>query len=206
MAKPIQYCKVKNKIKYILKKNKRKNDINGRRKRWNVNHRPLQRNGRSEGSSCLQGPPKRLVGNAHVQCIHKPEHGTSLRCLGHTGWCFSAGVLLLRPQTLLCLCRLPSLFTTDTLTSEDFLGPQDTCHSLRHVALLLPSGCVKFEVLYLIVIKSSEGFPGGSDGKESACNTEDWVPSLGREDALKEGKATHFSILAWRIPWGCTVG
>ena len=28
-----------------------------------------------------------------------------------------------------------------------------------------------------------------------------WVPSLGREDSLKEGVATHSSILAWRIPW-----
>jgi len=28
-----------------------------------------------------------------------------------------------------------------------------------------------------------------------------WVPSLGREDPLKKGMATHSSILAWRIPW-----
>ena len=27
------------------------------------------------------------------------------------------------------------------------------------------------------------------------------VQSLGWEDALKEGLATHSSILAWRIPW-----
>ena len=27
------------------------------------------------------------------------------------------------------------------------------------------------------------------------------VQSLGREDSLEEGMATHFSILAWRIPW-----
>ena len=30
---------------------------------------------------------------------------------------------------------------------------------------------------------------------------ETWVWSLGWEDPLKKGKATHFSILAWRIPW-----
>ena len=30
---------------------------------------------------------------------------------------------------------------------------------------------------------------------------ETWVPSLGREDSLEKGMATHFSILAWRIPW-----
>ena len=27
------------------------------------------------------------------------------------------------------------------------------------------------------------------------------VQSLGREDPLEEGRATHSSILAWRIPW-----
>ena len=27
------------------------------------------------------------------------------------------------------------------------------------------------------------------------------VRSLGQEDPLKEGMATHSSILAWRIPW-----
>ena len=28
-----------------------------------------------------------------------------------------------------------------------------------------------------------------------------WIQSLGWEDPLEEGKATHSSILAWRIPW-----
>ena len=28
-----------------------------------------------------------------------------------------------------------------------------------------------------------------------------WVPSLGRGDPLEESVATHFSILAWKIPW-----
>ena len=27
------------------------------------------------------------------------------------------------------------------------------------------------------------------------------VPSLGREDPLGEGMATHSRVLAWRIPW-----
>ena len=30
---------------------------------------------------------------------------------------------------------------------------------------------------------------------------ETWVRFLGWEDPLEEGKATHSSILAWRIPW-----
>ena len=27
------------------------------------------------------------------------------------------------------------------------------------------------------------------------------VRSLGQEDLLEEGMATHFSILAWKLPW-----
>ena len=30
---------------------------------------------------------------------------------------------------------------------------------------------------------------------------ETWVQSLGWEDLLEKGKATHSSILVWRIPW-----
>ena len=30
---------------------------------------------------------------------------------------------------------------------------------------------------------------------------ETWVQSLGWENLLEKGMATHSSILAWRIPW-----
>ena len=30
---------------------------------------------------------------------------------------------------------------------------------------------------------------------------ETWVQSLGQEDPLEKGMATHSSILAWEIPW-----
>ena len=45
------------------------------------------------------------------------------------------------------------------------------------------------------------GFPGGSDGKESACNEGDLglIPGSGR--SLEKGMATYSSILAWRILW-----
>ena len=48
------------------------------------------------------------------------------------------------------------------------------------------------------------GYPFGSAGKESACKMGKLVQSLGWEDALEKGKATHSSILAWRVhsPWG----
>ena len=37
--------------------------------------------------------------------------------------------------------------------------------------------------------------------KESACNAEDQIRSLGWEDPLEKGIATDSSILACRIPW-----
>ena len=43
-------------------------------------------------------------------------------------------------------------------------------------------------------------FPCGSAGKESACNAEDLGSIPGLERSLEKGKATHSSILAWRIP------
>ena len=49
--------------------------------------------------------------------------------------------------------------------------------------------------------KTPLGFLGGSDGKESPCIRETRVPSLGQEDPLEKGMATHSSILAWKIPW-----
>ena len=51
------------------------------------------------------------------------------------------------------------------------------------------------------------GFPCGSASKNQPAMWETWVQSLGWEDHLVKGKATHASILAWRIPglyspWG----
>ena len=40
------------------------------------------------------------------------------------------------------------------------------------------------------------GFPGGSDGKESACNAGMWLLSLGQENPLEKVMATHSTILA----------
>ena len=53
------------------------------------------------------------------------------------------------------------------------------------------------------------GFPGGSVGKEPACDAGDArymssIPGSGR--APGRGAATHSSILAWRIPWTADPG
>ena len=50
--------------------------------------------------------------------------------------------------------------------------------------------------LKTFIVRAFNLLPGGSDGKESACNAgdPDLIPGLGR--SLKKGMATHCSILA----------
>ena len=44
--------------------------------------------------------------------------------------------------------------------------------------------------------------PDGSDVKESVCNArETQIGSLGQEDPLEKGMATHCSIPTWEVPW-----
>ena len=37
--------------------------------------------------------------------------------------------------------------------------------------------------------------------KDLLATQETWVQSLGQEDPLEKGMATHSSILAWTVPW-----
>ena len=55
--------------------------------------------------------------------------------------------------------------------------------------------------------KLLSGFPGGLDGKKSACNPGDLGSISGLEDPLEKGMTTHSNLLAWEIPqteepWG----
>ena len=70
---------------------------------------------------------------------------------------------------------------------------------LPPVFFLLATTVSTISITRVLVIEVL-GFPGGPDGKESACHAGDRVQSLGWEDALEEGMATDSSILAWRIP------
>ena len=51
---------------------------------------------------------------------------------------------------------------------------------------------------------TEEGLPWWLSSKESSCSVGDlqemWVLSLGQEDPLEKGIATHSSTLAWEIP------
>ena len=60
-------------------------------------------------------------------------------------------------------------------------------------SLITESGRSTGEAIGYLLQYSSLDFPGGASGKEPACQGSGLYP--------EEGMATHFSILAWRIPW-----
>ena len=57
-----------------------------------------------------------------------------------------------------------------------------------------------YEVYNLLHMICNEGLPGGSVVKNLPAMQETQVRSLGQEDSLEEGMATHPSILVWEIP------
>ena len=75
------------------------------------------------------------------------------------------------------------------------------CHFHSFETFILKCTLLLYTCVYIF-----RGFPGGSDGKESACNARDQglIPGLGGPP--EEETATHSSILACRIPWTETLG
>ena len=79
------------------------------------------------------------------------------------------------------------------MVAENGVGVTNACFIMSPYV----TSCNEIKVLIDII----EGSPGGTVVKNVPAVQELWVCSLGQEDPLEEGKATHSSILAWRIPW-----
>ena len=60
---------------------------------------------------------------------------------------------------------------------------------------------------YEELISSQRGFPGGSDGKQSACNAGDWgsIPGSGRSPREGNGNPFQYSCLLDRGAWWATI-
>ena len=69
-----------------------------------------------------------------------------------------------------------------------------------YVTICVPVEGLKDDIDLVKGKKMTGGFPGGSVVKNSPAIQETCVQSLGWEDPLEEGMATHSSILAWEIP------
>ena len=53
----------------------------------------------------------------------------------------------------------------------------------------------------VVAFALSKGLADGSAVKTAPAMNETQIQSLGQEDPLEKERATHFSILAWEIPW-----
>ena len=75
--------------------------------------------------------------------------------------------------------------------------PRKTLIHIKHLSVEIT---VENKNRELTNLSWTQGFLGSSNGKESACSKGDPGSSLGQEDPLEKGLATHASILAWRTP------
>ena len=76
------------------------------------------------------------------------------------------------------------------------LSSRESCQLLNMI--LENSSFVSFLLVKQLLFFFYDNFPSGSQGKESSCNVETQVRSLGWEDPpLEKGMAAHSSILAW---------
>ena len=93
--------------------------------------------------------------------------------------------------------------------SREGTQPHIRVPTLPHTAF--PPGLdthqAEFPVLYtgrpcwLSILNIEVVFPSGSVVKNLSAMQESWVQSMGQEDSLEKGMATHSSVLVWKIPW-----
>ena len=103
-----------------------------------------------------------------------------------------------------CLC-----FLIHWVCHSFYSKEQASFNFMAAVTVCSDFGAQEYKICHFFPIYS---FPGGLDGKESACNAGDLglIPGLGRCAGEGNGVATHSSLLAWRIPvdrgaWQATV-
>ena len=82
---------------------------------------------------------------------------------------------------------------------DSSVGKQSTCHA-GEPSSIMGSGISAGEGIGY-PLQDSWASPVIQLVKNPPAMRETWAWSLGWEDALEKGKATHSSILAWRIPW-----
>ena len=79
------------------------------------------------------------------------------------------------------------------LVKESCLDPTFPLNAQKHMVDTLANT--------LVLGMAREGTPVAQAVKNLPSMQETWVRSLGLEDILAKGTATHSHILAWRIPW-----
>ena len=89
--------------------------------------------------------------------------------------------------------RSPTL-QADSLSAEPQGKPPLDSYSFLILLLVVT-------IIYLLSVSYQRASLVAQLIKNLPLMWETWVRSLGWEDPLEKGKATHSSILTWRIPW-----
>ena len=82
---------------------------------------------------------------------------------------------------------------------DSLVGKESTCNAGDPGSIPGSGGCPGEGIGY--PLQYSQASLVAQLVKNPPAIGETWVQSLGMEDPLEKGKATHISILAWRIPW-----
>ena len=102
-------------------------------------------------------------------------------------------------KNCILLCVYHYSIVQNSLTA----GKMSLCFTYSSVTSLLPQNL--WQPLIFLFVYIVLPFLGLSLVAQLVKNPpairDTWLPSLGWEDPLEKGKATHSSILAWRIPW-----
>ena len=102
-------------------------------------------------------------------------------------------------------CRSPSAMAV--ISNSNFHGALETLTQINSLLFFVKNTFTPEEKwgissLYLqSTIHLDWGFSGGSGVENLPAKLETWVWPLGQKDLLEKEMATHFSILAWEIPW-----
>ena len=80
-------------------------------------------------------------------------------------------------------------------------GANGTSRTKHRGSFVPPVEAVQRDFPIIPKFSFSSNLACGSAGEESACNVGDLGSILGWEEPLEKGKATHSSVLGWRIPW-----
>ena len=130
-------------------------------------------------------PPAEL----YVDCLQGP-YLTTQGCSAKAPWGL---VVMLWAHQETCTSLIPAAFFFFLTTVPSLPSSWPGCGC----CILLLLHCLFFFLTFNFVL---EGFPGGQMVRNLPAMWETWVWSLGREDSLENGMATHSIILASRIP------